>query len=45
MKGHDHPLKVTLFLFHSAVKAWDEFQELFPDTSPSAFPGQGPIHA
>lgn len=27
------------------MKARDEFQNLFPDTTPSAFPGQGPKHA
>lgn len=42
MKGHDNPLKATLFLFHSVVKAWDEFQQLFPDTSLLLFLGRVP---
>lgn len=39
------PSKATLFLFHCTMKTRDEFQNLLPDTSPSAFPGQSPKHA
>lgn len=44
-KGLWSPSKATLFLFHCTMKARDEFQNLFPNTSPSAFPGQSPKHA
>lgn len=39
-----HPSEATLFLFHCTMKARNEFQNLLPDTSPSAFPGQSPKH-
>lgn len=37
--------ETTLFLFHSTMKARDEFQELLADTSPPALSGEGPKHA